>query len=72
MLLIVELKMDQIVFSWIDYVFFISLLGISLLIGLYFGFCSKQDSVSEYLFGGKTMGYIPVAISILARYVIEF
>ncbi|XP_058799334.1 sodium-coupled monocarboxylate transporter 1-like [Phymastichus coffea] len=58
--------MDQFVFSWIDYVIFISLLGISLLIGFYYGFCSKQNSVTEYLFGGKTMGYIPVAISILA------
>ncbi|XP_014207706.1 sodium-coupled monocarboxylate transporter 2-like [Copidosoma floridanum] len=58
--------MEQLVFSWIDYLLFSSLLGTSLLIGIYFGFFSKQDSVSEYLFGGKSMGYLPVATSILA------
>lgn len=61
--------MNQLVFGWIDYLLFGSLLGMSLLIGVYFGFFSKQDSVNEYLFGGKTMGYIPVATSILARLV---
>ncbi|OXU29062.1 hypothetical protein TSAR_015177 [Trichomalopsis sarcophagae] len=58
--------MEKLVFGWIDYLLFGSLLGLSLLIGIYFGFFSKQDSVNEYLFGGKTMGYIPVATSILA------
>lgn len=60
----------QLTFGLIDYSLFGGLLGISLLIGLYFGLCSKQDSASEYLQGGKSMAYFPVAISILARYVI--
>ncbi|KAJ8683292.1 hypothetical protein QAD02_019084 [Eretmocerus hayati] len=58
--------MQQIVFGWIDYSLFSGLLGFSLLIGFYFGLFSKQDSVNEYLFGGKTMSYMPVAASILA------
>ena len=59
--------MQEIVFGWIDYLVFSSLLGTSLLIGVYFGFCSKQDTTTEYLFGGKTMSYVPVAISLLSR-----
>ncbi|OXU24478.1 hypothetical protein TSAR_014030 [Trichomalopsis sarcophagae] len=58
----------HLVFGWIDYTLFGGLLGMSLLIGVYFGFFSKQDSTSEYLFGGRTMNYIPVAISILASF----
>lgn len=61
------MAITHLVFGWIDYTLFGGLLGISLLIGVYFGFFSKQDSTSEYLFGGKNMNYIPVAISILAR-----
>ena len=63
-------EMQQLTFGWTDYLLFIGLLGVSLLIGVYFGFFSKQDSAAEYLFGGKTMSYIPVAISILARFVV--
>ena len=59
--------MQQIIFSWIDYSVFSSLLGISLIIGIYFGFFSKQDTTTEYLFGGKTMAYVPVAVSLLSR-----
>lgn len=59
--------MDILVFGWSDCCLFASSLGASLLIGFYFGFYSKQNSVNEYLFGGKTMGYIPVATSVLAR-----
>lgn len=59
----------QLRFGWTDYTLFGVLLGVSLLIGIYFGTCSKQDSKQEYLYGGKSMAYIPVAISILARFV---
>lgn len=60
---------QKVTFDWIDYSIFISLLLLSLLIGLYYGFFQKQNTTSEYLFGGKTMNYIPVATSILARFV---
>lgn len=62
--------MKELTFGWTDYVLFVGLLGVSLLIGVYFGFFSKQDSAKEYLFGGKTMSYLPVAMSMLARYVL--
>lgn len=65
-------NMSHLVFGWIDYLLFGSLLIISILIGIYFGCFSKQDSAGEYLYGGKKMGYVPVAFSILARFVTFF
>ncbi|XP_058797264.1 sodium-coupled monocarboxylate transporter 2-like [Phymastichus coffea] len=59
---------NLLVFGWLDYTIFGVLLSVSLLIGIYFGLFSKQDSTSEYLFGGKTMHYIPVAASILSSF----
>ncbi|XP_058797241.1 sodium-coupled monocarboxylate transporter 2-like isoform X2 [Phymastichus coffea] len=47
-------EMPQLTFGWTDYTLFAGLLGMSLIIGFYFGFFSKQDSASEYLFGGKS------------------
>lgn len=60
--------MNQLILGWVDYTLFGGLLSLSLLIGVYFGFFSKQDSTSEYLYGGKTMNYIPVSASIIARF----
>lgn len=60
--------MEQLTFGWIDYMVFTSLLGVSVIIGLYCAFFSKQDTVNEYLYAGKSMSYIPVAISALSRY----
>ena len=59
--------MEYLTFNWLDYLVFCTLLGVSLVIGVYFGFFSKQDTTNEYLFGGKQMGYIPVAVSLLSR-----
>ncbi|KAF5286280.1 hypothetical protein FQR65_LT12720 [Abscondita terminalis] len=54
-------------FSWFDYTIFGGMLGISLAIGVYFGFFGKkQNSADEYLKGGKQMSPIPVAISLIA------
>lgn len=61
--------MEQLTFGWTDYVVFTSLLGVSVIIGIYFAFFSKQDSVNEYLYAGKSMSYFPVAISALSRYI---
>lgn len=60
-------NLDHFMFGWFDYVFFSLLLLVSVLIGIYFGFFSKQDSTTEYLLGGKRMGCFPVAMSIIAR-----
>lgn len=59
--------LDRFVFGWLDYALFGLLLLVSVLIGVYFGFFSKQDSTTEYLLGGKRMGCFPVAMSIIAR-----
>ncbi|XP_058455249.1 sodium-coupled monocarboxylate transporter 1-like [Malaya genurostris] len=55
-------------FTYVDYGIFVSLLAISVFIGIYFGFCSKikQDNVEEYLLGGKSMPKFPVAASLIA------
>lgn len=57
-------------FSAFDYVFFIFMLFLCLLIGLYFGFVKKRESSAEmdYLMGGRTMGIFPISLSLIARY----
>lgn len=59
--------LPQFIFTWIDYTVFVVLLTSSVLIGIYFGFFTKQNSTDEYLLGGKNMKSIPVAISLVAR-----
>ncbi|XP_072761247.1 sodium-coupled monocarboxylate transporter 1-like [Anoplolepis gracilipes] len=61
--------LDNFVFGWLDYALFSLLLVVSVLIGVYFGFFSKQDSTTEYLLGGKRMGCFPVAMSIIASHI---
>lgn len=58
-------------FGWIDYGLFIVLLGISTLIGIYYGFFSKhkQNNMSEYILGGRSMKILPVATSMIASLV---
>ncbi|XP_012533313.1 sodium-coupled monocarboxylate transporter 1 [Monomorium pharaonis] len=62
-------NLNHFVFGWLDYTLFGLLLLVSVLIGVYFGFFSKQDSTTEYFLGGKRMGSFPVAMSILASHV---
>lgn len=59
---------EELLFSVVDYVIFISMLLLSALIGVYFGFLSKvkQDNTKEYLLGGKTMNKFPVSASLIA------
>ena len=59
----------QIYFGWIDFIIFGFMLVFSALIGVYFGCWEKKlDSRVDYLFGGKTMQTLPVAVSLVARY----
>lgn len=64
---------EQIIFhfGWIDYSLFVALLGISTLIGIFYGFFSKhkQNNISEYIFGGRTLKVLPVATSMIASWV---
>ncbi|XP_011869528.1 PREDICTED: sodium-coupled monocarboxylate transporter 1-like [Vollenhovia emeryi] len=62
-------NLDRFVFGWLDYTLFSLLLLVSVLIGVYFGFFSKQDSTTEYFLGGKRMGCFPVAMSIIASHI---
>lgn len=61
-------------FTMVDYVVFVTLLVISTVVGLYYGFFSKksQNSTLDYLFGGKSMGTIPVSLSAVATFVSGF
>lgn len=58
-------------FSWLDYTFFLGLLSLSALIGIYYGFFSKhkQNNTDEYILGGRSMKILPVATSMIARLV---
>lgn len=61
-------------FGWFDYGFFVGLLGLSAIIGIYYGFFSKhkQNTTAEYILGGRTMKIIPVATSMIATLVFNF
>lgn len=54
-------------FNAVDYIMFIVMMLLSALIGVYYGCYKKQDSVSEYLHGGKNMGVFPIAMSLISR-----
>ncbi|KAF4521053.1 hypothetical protein B566_EDAN008125 [Ephemera danica] len=58
-------------FSALDYSVFGVMLLFSALIGVYFAFFAKQkqNTASEYLMGGKTMGIFPISMSLIASYV---
>ena len=58
----------QLSFSWYDYTLFGIMLGVSALIGIYFGcFGTKQSSADEYLMGNKKMKVFPISVSLIAR-----
>lgn len=55
-------------FSFLDYVLFVGMLLLSSIIGIYYGFVAKtkQNTVKEYLLGGKTMHIVPISVSLIA------
>ncbi|XP_059479015.1 sodium-coupled monocarboxylate transporter 1-like [Neocloeon triangulifer] len=55
--------------GWIDLGMFALMLAMSAFIGVYFGLSKKQDTAKEYLMGGKSMGMLPVSISLIASFV---
>lgn len=56
-------------FSVYDYIVFAIMLGISLLIGLYYALKDrKKKTVDEFLLGGRKLKIFPVAMSILASF----
>ncbi|XP_052766591.1 sodium-coupled monocarboxylate transporter 1-like [Mya arenaria] len=51
-----------------DYVVMAIFVGISSLIGFYYGLCTKQRTTEEYLLGGRRMHLLPVAISLAVTF----
>jgi Na+/proline symporter len=59
---------DAPVLQWLDLCVFGAMLAASAIIGCYFGLCSgRKNSASEYLMGGRSMGILPVSLSLIAR-----
>lgn len=57
-------------FTLLDYAIFVTMLVLSSLIGVYYGFVAKkkQNNTAEYLLGGKQMSCIPIAVSLIVTY----
>ncbi|XP_063709542.1 sodium-coupled monocarboxylate transporter 1 [Culicoides brevitarsis] len=56
-------------FTWADYLLFIFMLILCILIGIYFGFMHKSNTEAEYLMGGRNMLVFPVALSLIASFI---
>lgn len=61
-------------FSPADYILFVLMLLVCIVVGIYFGFVEKKDrsggaigAEDDYLVGGRKMPTIPVAMSLVAR-----
>lgn len=55
-------------FDWSDYMVFVLMLMVCIVIGIYFGFIEKKEyTEDEYLIGGRNMPIVPVAFSLVAR-----
>ncbi|XP_059481537.1 sodium-dependent multivitamin transporter-like [Neocloeon triangulifer] len=55
----------------LDLAVFSAMLASSAVIGCYFGLCDgrKKNSTQEYLMGGRNMGMLPVALSLVASFI---
>ncbi|GFQ97051.1 sodium-coupled monocarboxylate transporter 2 [Trichonephila clavata] len=57
-------------FDTADYAVCVAMLSVSALIGVFYAVTgSKQSTTKEFLFGGKNMKIIPVAMSVLATFI---
>lgn len=66
-----ETSSEKVHFSTVNYTVFGVMLGLSALIGVYFGFFAKkkQDNTVEYLLGSKKMNFFPIAASLIASHI---
>lgn len=62
-----DLASAALLFNWVEYLVFCSMLILSLLIGVYYGWFKDQGTVAEYMLGGKKMGVFPVTLSLVFR-----
>lgn len=53
-------------FGWEEYVVFVLMLLVSALIGVFF-WIKGQNSNSDFIMGGKSMGVLPMTMSLVAR-----
>ena len=53
-----------------DYAMFAAMMGVSALVGVYYGCYKRQDTAQDYLLGGKAMTIFPIAMSLIARLVL--
>lgn len=61
--------MAKLTFSWVDYLIFAILLVISTGIGLYYALSGgRQKTTQEFLLADRSMGFVPVALSLLATF----
>lgn len=75
-LMLDDVKISMQKFGMPDYIVFIVMLVICALIGVYFGFFEKKpakqcDEESDYLVGGRQMKVVPIAMSLIARYIFQ-
>ena len=58
-------SLNEIQFAVLDYIVFLAVLGVSLGIGIFYGFRNKQTT-EEFLLAGSSMPILPVAMSMIA------
>lgn len=64
---------NSLMFSWYDYVLFSLLLLLNAAIGIYFACVGgKQATLWEYIWGKKELSSLPIALSLIIRYVLFF
>ena len=56
-------------FAWLDYVVFVAMFMLCIVIGIYFGFMNKSLSEDDYLMGGRNMKIMPIAMSLVASFI---
>lgn len=59
--------------NWLaEYAAFGLMLGLTTVVGLYYG-CgkAKQNTINDYLLGGKEMSVFPITMSLIARYTLK-
>lgn len=63
------MRLDMQRFEWPDYIIFILMLLLCIAIGVYFGIKQKSGNESDMLMGGRSMLMLPIAMSLIARYI---
>jgi len=62
-------EMARATMGWLDMSVFGMMLAVSAIIGCYFACCSgRKNTAKEYLMGGKSMGILPISLSLISRY----